>query len=113
MVCVLKWYKAPFNNYVTPKLAIFDHPSLLVTHCNKSSTTHPPFLRIISNLKTPYQSFRYLFMFHSTHYFNSEVKETLRTDAIGVKNVCKGHKNVSERYKIFKSFNFIQIIFMG
>ena len=35
----------------------------------------------------------------------AEVKETFRTDAIDVKNVCKGHK-------IFKSFNFIQIIFM-
>ena len=42
----------------------------------------------------------------------AEIKETFQTDAIGVKNVCKGHDNVSERYEIFKSFNFIQIIFM-
>ena len=42
----------------------------------------------------------------------SEVKETFRTDASGDKNVCKVHNNVSERYKIFKSFNFMQIIFM-
>ena len=43
---------------------------------------------------------------------HSKVKETFRTDAIGVKNVCKGHNNVSERNKIFKLFDFIQIIFM-
>ena len=35
----------------------------------------------------------------------SEVKETYRTDAIDVKNVYKGHNNVS-------TFNFIQIRFM-
>ena len=42
----------------------------------------------------------------------AEVKETFQTDTTGVKNVYKGHNNISERYKIFKLFNFIQIIFM-
>ena len=43
---------------------------------------------------------------------HSDVKQTLQTDAVDVKNVCKGYNNVSERYKIFTLFNFIQLIFM-
>ena len=42
----------------------------------------------------------------------AEVKKTFQTDAIGVKKVCKGHNKVSEKYNIFKSFNFIQILYM-
>ena len=43
---------------------------------------------------------------------DSKVKETFQIDAIVVEDVCKGHNNVSGRYKICKSFTFIQIIFM-
>ena len=48
---------------------------------------------------------------------DSKVKETFQidaivVDAIVVEDVCKGHNNVSGRYKICKSFTFIQIIFM-
>ena len=43
---------------------------------------------------------------------DSKVKETFRIDATVVEDVCKGHNNVSGRYKICKSFTFIQIIFM-
>ena len=49
---------------------------------------------------------------------DSKVKETFQidaivVDAIVVEDVCKGYNNnVSGRYKICKSFTFIQIIFM-
>ena len=43
---------------------------------------------------------------------DSKVKETFQIDATVVEDVCKGHNNVSGRYKICKSFTFIQIIFM-
>ena len=35
---------------------------------------------------------------------DSKVKETFQIDAIVVEDVCKGHNNVSGRYKICKSF---------
>ena len=82
-VCEASYFKGLFNNYITPKFSIFEHPLPLATHRNKSSTTHLPCYVIFRILLkyyitrvvlafniTPYRCFRYLFMFHSTHYLH-------------------------------------------